>query len=45
MLPTLIEGVLAFVLISGLVAILLMEVRNTKRSSKKDKDKPESTLI
>ena len=38
------EGVLLFVLIGALVAIVWLEFRNGKRSSKR-KEKPESTVI
>ncbi len=40
-----IESVLAFVLIGALAAIFWLEFRDGKRSSKKKKEKPESTVI
>ena len=38
-------GVLTFVLIGALAAIFWLEFRDGKRSSKKKKEKPESTVI
>lgn len=38
-------GVLAFVLIGAVVGLFWIDLRDGKRSSKKKKEKPESTVI